>query len=42
MMLDSNLAVLDTPKVITQDMTVEELYAVIEQDVREIYQKDAL
>ena len=34
--------VLEQPKTITHDMTVEELYAAIEQDVKAIYQEDAL
>ena len=35
-------AVLEQPKTVAHDMTVEELYAAIEQDVKAIYQEDAL
>lgn len=35
-------AVHEHPKKVAHDMTVEELYAAIEQDVKAIYQADAL
>ena len=40
--ISMDTTVLEQPKVVAHDMTVEELYAAIEQDVKAIYQEDAL
>ena len=40
--LSTDTAVLEQPKAVAHDMTVEELYAAVEQDVKAIYQEDAL
>lgn len=38
MMTTTNTATLDESKLVVRDMTPEELYAVIEQDIKAIYE----
>lgn len=40
MMTTTNTATLDESKLVVRDMTPEELYAVIEQDIKAIYEAD--
>ena len=40
MMTTTNTAILDESKLVARDMTPEELYAVIEQDIKAIYEAD--
>ena len=40
--ISTDTAVLEQPKAVAHDMTVEELYAAIKQEVKAIYQEDDL
>lgn len=42
MMINDNTVLHINQEVAVHDMTVEELYAAIEEDVKTIYQKDAI
>lgn len=42
MIINDNMVLQRNEDVAVHDMTVEELYAAIEEDVKTIYQKDAI